>query len=296
MGIVESDAPPACCLGEYHECTEPRLPRKLTAEQWCGFLALVEPPGPECDCVASANAYVLMAYFSPLAMLSKAGFLLAAASTPEVDVLCHHSLQQRGDGPAGKAHAAAWSKDPFGFVWTKDQGNWPFLDDRPRINSAAQAFARIARTIHASTSMHPLKFQGVPALQFALYGTQAAAALQGAAFQAKGGVCYVVLNRDSNGTHTLTVGAMPSATTNASSLVVPASSAGTRCTGSGQQCWAPLPGGPISPVVATTHLDGVGGRELVVKLPALSVSFVFVGTGEPSAHSSTNGRWCSAFA
>lgn len=248
-----------------------------------------------CDCTASADAYVLMAYFSPLAMLSKAGFLLAAASTPEVDVLCHHSLQQRGAGP-GKAHAATWSQDPFGFVWTKDQGSWPFPDGRPRINAAAQVFARIARTIRASSAMHPLQFQGAPEMQFALYGTQAAAALQGTAFQAAGGTCYVMLNRDSNGTHSVTVRAMPSATTNASSLVVPASSAGTRCTGSGQLCWAPLPGGPVAPVVATTHRDGVGARELMVELPALSVNFVFVGAGGAHTSVGVDGSWCSAFA
>jgi hypothetical protein len=280
----------AASVSATHASTQPSLPRELTA-----WVLAVEPPGaPGCDCTASANAYVVMAYFSPLAMLSKAGFLLAAASTPEVDVLCHHSLQQRGDGPV-KAHAATWSKDPFGFVWTKDQGNWPFPDDRPRINSAAQVFARIARTIHASATMHPLKFQGVPALQFSLYGTRAAVALQGAAFQAEGDICYVVLNRDSNSTHSLALSAMPSATTNASSLVVPAGSMGTRCIGSGQQCWAPLPGGPLVPVVATTHLDGFVSKELVVELPVLSVTFVFVGTGEASAHASTNGSWCSAF-
>ena len=110
-------------------------------------------------------------------MLSKAGYLLAAASTPEVDVLCHHSLQQRGDGPV-KTHAASWSRDPFGFLWTKDQGEWPFPDSRPRINSAAQLFARVARAIGASTTMHPVYFEDAPELKFALYGTQAAVALQ----------------------------------------------------------------------------------------------------------------------
>ena len=236
-----------------------------------------------------------MAYFSPLAMLSKAGFMLAAASTPEVDVLCHHSLQQRGAGPS-KEHAATWSQDPFGFVWTKDQGGWPFPDGRPRINAAAQAFGRIARTIRASSTMHSLQFQGAPELQFALYGTQPAAALQGAAFQATGGICYIVLNRDSEGTHSLAVGAVLSAVTNASSLVVPASTTGTRCTGSGQQCWAPLPDGPVTPMVATTHRDGFGARELAVELPALSVNFVFVGTGGTHASARVDGSWCSAFA
>ena len=234
-----------------------------------------------------------MAYFAPLAMLSKAGYMLAAASAPEVFVLCHHSLQQRGDGPL-KAHAASWSRDPFGFVWTKDQGKWPFPDSRPRINSAGQLFARIARAIGASTTMHPLYFEDVPKLKFALYGTQDVVALQGAAFQVAAKTCYVIMNRDDNSTHSIVLDAVASATSNATSFVVPLGSAGTRCTGDGQQCWAPLPG-PMAPNVATTHRGGNAGRELVAKLPPLSVTFIYVGAHGNHADASAGG-WCSAFA
>jgi hypothetical protein len=287
MGIVPKVPPPACCFSD--------------------------PVDPGCCAVDSIdpNTFLRLAYFSPLAMLSKAGFLLGAATTPEVDLMCHHSLLQRGSGPPAN-QSGAWSDSPFGFLWMRNttvstRQHWPFPDDRPRINPAGQAFARITATMRASEAMHPLTgLDDMLIGSMSIYGKNISA-LHGAGFSAQGkGACYVLLNRD-NASHAIAVRtSSSSAVCNATALVVPTGADGSRCQGNGSKCWAPLPHGPVpARVLPTQTHDGGTEAEGAVHLtaPAYSITFLYIGPSQqqpvqPDGTSGTsdNGGWCSAVA
>ena len=198
-----------------------------------------------------SNEWIRQTKFTHWAALYQAGFWLTAMSRPDaIEILNHHSVSNVDIG---------WG---LGL---------PVSDTEIEITAQGQLFAHLAHLAQTHDTMHPLTFDGNPALGIVIEDVADAKALHGAALRNAEGTTLLMMNR---GLEPIEVALTPRGGTTVVSVVYasaetkPAQTARVKLDGDAA-VWEQ---GPLQPVRSTHEVDG----DVKATLPPSSLTVLTV--------------------